>query len=174
MWLQSARALLYAAAMTNTSIRLASTLALALSLGLVGCGDKKKEDSAAKTTESGKSGGGAAKKAGVDLSAIQTAVDAAKTKDDIDGVSDKCMGAAIDMGLNGVSEPDKDPGYRGVCKLALARKRAAIVIADSTPDKMNVMCITSSMQLEELAGEGGPEADEMKKLMGDVNKACGM
>ena len=160
--------------MTKTTSIL-SSLALALSLALTGCGDKKKEDGAAKATESGGKGGASAapKKAGA-LTEIETALAAAKTKDDIDGISDKCMGAAIDMGLNGVSEPDKDPAYRAACKLGLARKRAAIVIADSTPDKMNVMCLTSSMQLEELGGEGGPEADEMKKLMADVNKACGL
>lgn len=159
--------------MTKTTTTF-TTLALALSLALTGCGDKKKEaEGATKTTDTaGKSGGGAKKPSA--LAEVQAAVDAAKTKDDIDKIFDKCMSAAIDMGLSGVAEPDKDPAYRAACKLGLAKKRAAIVIAESTPDKMNVMCLTSSMQLEELAGEGGPEAEEMKKLMADVNKACGI
>ena len=155
--------------MTNMTVRFASTLALALAV--TGCGDKKKDGDSAKPTEAGKP---AAKKGGPDLSAITTALEAAKTKDDIDAVFDKCMGAAIDMGMSGVSEPDKDPTYRAACKIGLARKRAAIVIADSTPDKMNVMCLSASMQTEELGNEGGPEAEEMKKLMADVNKACGL
>jgi hypothetical protein len=149
---------------------------LVLALALTGCGDKKKDDAASKTTDTaGKAGASAApaKKSGA-LTEIQTAVDAAKTKDDIDAIFDKCMGAAIDLGLNGVAEPDKDPAYRAACKVGLAKKRAAIVVADSTPDKMNVMCLSASMQLEELGEEGGPEAAEMKKLLGDVNKACGL
>ncbi len=144
------------------------TLGLALGLTVTGCGDKKAADGG-KATESG-----GAKKGGVDLSALQASIDAAKTKDDIDGVFDKCMSTAIDMALAGTKEPDKDPSYRATCKLGLARKRAAIVIAESTPDKMNVMCLSASMQLEELGGEGGPEAEEMKKLMAEVNKACGL
>jgi hypothetical protein len=155
--------------MTKTTTTF-TTLALALSLALTGCGDKKKDaEGATKTTDTGK----AAKKPGA-LAEVEAAVAAAKTKDDIDAIFDKCMSAAIDMGLNGVAEPDKDPAYRAACKLGLAKKRASIVIAESTPEKMNVMCLTSSMQLEELAGEGGPEAEEMKKLMADVNKACGI
>jgi hypothetical protein len=160
-----------------STLRIVSSFALALALALVatGCGDKKKSDAAGKTTESGTTAaGGAAKKSGTDLSGLQAQIDAAKSKDDIDAAFDKCMSTAIDMALNGVKEPDKDPAYRATCKLGLARKRAAIVVADSTPDKMNVMCLSSSMQLEELAGEGGAEAEEMKKLLGDVNKACGL
>lgn len=154
--------------MTKTTTTF-TTLALALSLALTGCGDKKKEaEGATKTTDKG-----TAKKPSA-LAEVETAVAAAKTKEDIDAIFDKCMGAAIDMGLSGVAEPDKDPAYRAACKIGLAKKRASIVIAESTPDKMNVMCLTSSMQLEELAGEGGPEAEEMKKLMADVNKACGI
>jgi len=154
-----------------TNIRTASALAVALTLALTGCGDKKKENATgAKATESG---GAAAKPTGK-LAEVTAALEAAKTKDDIDGIFDKCMGASIDMAMDGVKEPDKDPAYRAACKLGLARKRAALVIADSTPDKMNVMCLTSSMQLEELAAEGGPEAAEMKKLEADVNKACGL
>lgn len=156
--------------MTNLTLRIASALALALAV--TGCGDKKKDGDSAKATETGKAT--PAKKGGPDLSAITTALEAAKTTDDIEGIADKCMGAAIDMGLSGVSEPDKDPAYRAACKIGLTRKRAAIVIADSTPDKMNVMCLTASMQTEELGDEGGPEAAEMKKLMADVNKACGL
>lgn len=158
-----------------STLRILSSITLALALVATGCGDKKKAD-AGKTTESGTTaaGGGAAKKGGTDLSGLQAQIDAAKSKDDIDAAFDKCMSTAIDMALNGVKEPDKDPAYRATCKLGLARKRAAIVVADSTPDKMNVMCLSSSMQLEELAGEGGPEAEEMKKLMADVNKACGL
>lgn len=155
-----------------TTIRTLSTLTFALALALGGCGDKKKDDASAKPTEAGGKGG-AAKPSGA-LAEIQTAIDAAKNKDDIDAIFDKCMGAAIDMGLSGVKEPDKDPAYRAACKIGLARKRAAIVIADSTPEKMNVMCLSAAMQTEELANEGGPDAEEMKKLMADVNKACGL
>jgi hypothetical protein len=161
-----------------STIRILSSVTLALALVATGCGDKKKSD-AAKTAESGDTaatggGGGAAKKGGTDLSGLQAQIDAAKGKDDIDAAFDKCMSTAIDMALNGVKEPDKDPAYRATCKIGLAKKRAAIVIADSTPDKMNVMCLSASMQLEELGDEGGPEAAEMKKLMEDVNKACGL
>lgn len=133
------------------------------------CGSKKNEEGAAKTTDQT-----AAKKGGADLSAIQTAVDAAKTKDDFEAVFNKCMGALVDIGLGGVKNPDKDPGYRATCKVAVARKRAAIVIAGSTPDKMNGMCLASAMELEELAGDGGAEAAEMKKLKTDVDTACGL
>ncbi len=162
-----------------STLRILSSVTIALALVATGCGDKKKDDGQ-KATESGKptatggGGGGAAKKGGADLSALQAQIDAAKTKDDIDAAFEKCMGTAIDLAMNGVKEPDKDPGYRAACKIGLARKRAAIVIADSTPDKMNVMCLSASMQLEELGEEGGPEAEEMKKLMADVNKACGL
>ena len=157
-----------------STLRIVSSFTLALALVATGCGDKKKAD-AEKTTESGTTAaGGAAKKGGTDLSGLQAQVDAAKNKDDIDAAFDKCMSTAIDMALGGVKEPDKDPAYRATCKLGLARKRAAIVIADSTPDKMNVMCLSSSMQLEELRDEGGAEAEEMKKLLGEVNKACGL
>ncbi len=152
-----------------TTMRLFSSITLALALVATGCGDKK-------TAEGGKptEGGGAAKKGGVDLSGLQAQIDAAKTKDDIDAAFDKCMGTAIDMAIGGVKEPDKDPAYRAACKIGLAKRRAAIVIAESTPDKMNVMCLSSSMQLEELGGEGGAEAEEMKKLLAEVNKACGL
>lgn len=159
-----------------TTLRIVSSLTLALALVATGCGDKKKSE-AGKTTESGATaaGGGAApKKGGTDLSGLQAQIDAAKTKDDIDAAFDKCMSTAIDMALNGVKEPDKDPAYRATCKIGFAKKRAALVVADSTPDKMNVMCLSASMQLEELGNEGGPEAEEMKKLMADVNKACGL
>lgn len=159
-----------------STIRILSSLSLALALVATGCGDKKKSD-AGKTTESGTTatgGGGAAKKGGVDLSGLQAQIDAAKTKDDVDAAFDKCMSTAIDMAMNGIKEPDKDPAYRATCKIGFAKKRAALVIADSTPDKMNVMCLSASMQLEELGNEGGPEAEEMKKLMADVNKACGL
>jgi hypothetical protein len=161
-----------------STLRIFSTVTIALALVATGCGDKKKTD-AAKTGESGTTaagggGGGAAKKGGTDLSGLQAQIDAAKTKDDVDAAFDKCMSTAIDMAMNGVKEPDKDPAYRATCKIGFAKKRAALVIADSTPDKMNVMCLSASMQLEELGNEGGPEADEMKKLMGDVNKACGL
>ena len=160
-----------------STIRILSSLTLALSLAVVGCGDKKTAEGGKATEsggkEAGKAGGGG-KKSGVDLSGLQAQVDAAKTKDDIDAAFDRCMGTAIEMALEGVKEPDKDPGYRAACKVGLARRRAAIVVADSTPDKMNVMCLSASMQLEELAGEGGAEAAEMKQLMEDVNKACGL
>ena len=154
-----------------STLRIVSSFTLALALVATGCGDKKKADGQ-KTTESG--GGGAAKKSGTDLSGLQAQIDAAKTKDDIDAAFDKCMGTAIDMAIGGVKEPDKDPAYRATCKYGFAKKRAALVIADSTPDKMNVMCLSASMQLEELGNEGGPEAEEMKKLEADVNKACGL
>jgi hypothetical protein len=158
-----------------TTLRILSSVTLALALVATGCGDKKKSD-AAKTTESGTTaaGGGAAKKSGTDLSGLQAQIDAAKTKDDIDAAFDTCMSTAIDMAISGIKEPDKDPAYRATCKYGFAKKRAALVIADSTPDKMNVMCLSASMQLEELGGEGGPEADEMKKLEAEVNKACGL
>jgi NH3-dependent NAD+ synthetase len=153
-----------------TTLRILSSVTLALALVATGCGDKKKSD-AGKTTESGST---AEKKSGTDLSGLQAQIDAAKTKDDIDAAFDKCMSTAIDMAINGIKEPDKDPAYRATCKYGFAKKRAALVIADSTPDKMNVMCLSASMQLEELGGEGGPEAEEMKKLEADVNKACGL
>lgn len=162
-----------------STIRILSSVALALALVATGCGDKKKAEGQ-KTTESGTTaatggaGGGEAKKGGGELAKLQAQIDGAKTKDDIDAVFDGCMGAAIDLAMNGVKEPDKDPAYRATCKIGFAKKRAALVIADSTPDKMNVMCLSASMQLEELAGEGGPEAEEMKKLEADVNKACGL
>jgi hypothetical protein len=159
-----------------STVRILSSITLALALVATGCGDKKKND-AGKTTESGATatgGGGAAKKGGTDLSGLQAQIDAAKTKEDVDAAFDKCMSTAIDMAIGGVKEPDKDPAYRATCKIGFAKKRAALVIADSTPDKMNVMCLSASMQLEELGNEGGPEADEMKKLMADVNKACGL
>lgn len=160
-----------------STLRIVSSVTLALALVATGCGDKKKSD-AGKGTEGTAAatggGGGEAKKGGTDLSGLQAQIDAAKTKEDIDAVFDKCMSTAIDMALNGVKEPDKDPAYRATCKIGFAKKRAALVIADSTPDKMNVMCLSASMQLEELGGEGGPEAEEMKKLMADVNKACGL
>lgn len=160
-----------------STLRILSSVTLALALVATGCGDKKKAEGG-KTTESGTTaasgGGDTAKKGGTDLSGLQAQIDAAKNKDDIDAAFDKCMGTAIDMAMAGTKEPDKDPAYRAACKIGLAKKRAAIVIADSTPDKMNVMCLSASMQLEELGNEGGPEADEMKKLMADVNKACGL
>jgi hypothetical protein len=165
-----------------STLRILSSVTLALALVATGCGDKKKTEGG-KTTETGDKtatggggggGGDTAKKGGTDLSALQAQIDAAKTKDDIDAAFDKCMGTAIDMAMAGTKEPDKDPAYRAACKIGLAKKRASIVIADSTPDKMNVMCLSASMQLEELGNEGGPEAEEMKKLMADVNKACGL
>jgi len=159
--------------MTRT---LSITAALALALAVTACSKKDNDKGSSGSPKVGESGGGGGKKAaaGGALDAIKPKLEAAKTKDDIDGVFDACMSAAIDMGLSGVKEPDKDPAYRATCKLGLARKRAEIVIATSTPDNMSVMCITSSMQLEELAGDGGPEADEMKALMAKVNEACGM
>lgn len=163
-----------------STLRILSSVTLALALVATGCGDKKKTEGG-KTTESGTTaasggggGGDTAKKGGTDLSGLQAQIEAAKNKDDIDAAFDKCMGTAIDMAMAGTKEPDKDPAYRAACKIGLAKKRAAIVIADSTPDKMNVMCLSASMQLEELGNEGGPEAEEMKKLMADVNKACGL
>jgi len=163
-----------------STLRILSSVTLALALVATGCGDKKKTEGG-KTTESGNTaasggggGGDTAKKGGTDLSGLQAQIEAAKNKDDIDAAFDKCMGTAIDMAMAGTKEPDKDPAYRAACKIGLAKKRASIVIADSTPDKMNVMCLSASMQLEELGNEGGPEAEEMKKLMADVNKACGL
>ncbi|HVK75006.1 MAG TPA: hypothetical protein VM734_16875 [Kofleriaceae bacterium] len=176
----------------STTRSFSLTLALGLALSLTACGGKKEEASGGGAAKAGEAGGkageaggkageaGAAKagggnKAGVDFAAIKAKIDAAKTKEDIDAVFDSCMGAMMDLGIKGgVKEPDKDPDYRATCKIGLTRQRAKIVIADSTPEKMNTMCLSAAIQTEELAEEGGPEAAEMKQLLADVNKACGL
>jgi hypothetical protein len=48
-----------------------------------------------------------------------------------------------------------------------------MAVAESTPDKMSVHCLSASMGLEELAKDGIQPA-ESKELLAQVNKACGM
>jgi len=154
---------------------LSITTALAAALALTACSKKSDDKGSSGSPKVGESGGKDKGKAkGGALDAIKPKLEAAKTKDDIDEVFNDCMSAMIDMGLSGIKEPDKDPAYQETCEVGLARKRAEIVIATSTPDNMSVMCISASMKLEELAEAGGPAAEEMKKLQGEVDKACGM
>jgi hypothetical protein len=147
-------------------MRTAFAIILAASLAS-GCG--KNDDKPA-------SGGGGAKPAaapaGPSYDKIDQMVAAAKVSDDFMNVTMECGGLEIDAATSG-KELAKDPTFQEHCKLAPTRARAKIVIAESTPDKMNTMCITAAMNLEELI-EAGLAVDEMKALLGQVNTACGM
>jgi hypothetical protein len=73
----------------------------------------------------------------------------------------------------GNGELAKDDSYREHCRRRPTHTRASMAIAQSTPDKMSVHCLSASMGLEELAKDGIQPA-ESKELLAKVNQACGM
>ena len=115
----------------------------------------------------------AAPAAPIDYGAIDKLVDAAKTGDDFTNVVMACGKLEIEAASQGNGELAKDANYREHCRRRPTHTRAKMAIAESTPDKMSVHCLSASMGLEELAKDG-IQPDESNKLDVDVKKACGM
>jgi hypothetical protein len=109
----------------------------------------------------------------IDYGAIDKMVDAAKTGDDFTNVVMACGKLELEAASNGNGELAKDPTYREHCRKRPTHTRARMAIAESTPDKMSVHCLSASMGLEELAKDG-IAADESNQLGAEVKKACGM
>lgn len=143
------------------------TLVLTATLAF-GCGDKKGDG-----TASGKPSEAASN---VSYDKIDGLVAKAKTSDDFLDIVMECGSLEIDYASNtGGGKLAEDASYVEHCRVAPERARAKLAIAESNPDedKMSTHCITSSMNLEELAN-AGVHSDEMKKLMAQVNEACGI
>ncbi len=111
--------------------------------------------------------------AAVDYGTIDKLVDAAKTGDDFTNVLMACGKLEIEAASDGNGELAKDETYREHCRRRPTHTRAKMAVAESTPDKMSVHCLSASMGLEELAKDGIQPA-ESKELLAQVNKACGM
>jgi len=144
------------------------TLVLTTALAL-GCGDKKENG-----TSAGKPSGEAASKVSYDE--IDGLVAKAKSSDDFLDIVMECGSLEIEYASNNSGgKLAEDKTYIEHCRVAPEKARAKLAIAESNPDedKMSTHCITSSMNLEELANEG-THAAEMKKLMAQVNQACGI
>ena len=111
--------------------------------------------------------------AAVDYGTIDKLVDAARTGDDFTNVLMACGKLEIEAASQGNGELAKDATYREHCRRRPTHTRARMALAESTPDKMSVHCLSASMGLEELAKDG-IAADESNKLDAEVKKACGM
>jgi hypothetical protein len=141
--------------------------AITLTLTLTACG-KESGDKSAPVAEKAKEA-----PAAIDYGAIDKMVDAARTGDDFTNVVMACGKLEIEAAAGGNGELAKDDSYREHCRRRPTHTRASMAIAQSTPDKMSVHCLSASMGLEELAKDGIQPA-ESKELLAKVNQACGM
>ncbi|HUS66434.1 MAG TPA: hypothetical protein VMZ28_17980 [Kofleriaceae bacterium] len=145
----------------------AITTLLTCWLHVTGCG---KDDAAP-------GGGGAAGKtaapAAVDYTAIDGLVTAAKTGDDFTNILMECGKIEINAAANGNGEMAKDATYRDHCRARPVKARAALAVAESTPDKMSSQCLGAVTGLEGLV-EDKIIADEAAALLPQVKTACGM
>ena len=158
--------------MHPTPMRLALTLLVATCLPLAACG-KEEGGAAASGGAAAPSAAKGAPASGPDYAPIDAMVASAKTGDDFTNVLMACGKLELEAASNGNGELAKDATYREHCRLAPAKKRAELAIAESTPDKMSVHCLSASMGLESLV-EDGIAADEAKELHGKVNASCGL
>jgi len=128
-----------------------------------GCSKKDEAGSSAAKATAGK---------GIDYGDVDKKLAAAKSSDDYLEVIMACAGLEMDAAMSGNSKLSKDPTHLEHCKYAVEVKRANQVVAESTPDKGSVMCISASMNLDELVEAGGPRKAEFAALRDKVNKAC--
>lgn len=127
-----------------------------------GCGkDDSKGSSAAKAGES--------KASATDYTAIDSMVAKAKTSDEFIDIVMECGKIEIDTR----GKATNDPVHVQACSVSPTHARAKLAIAESTPDKMSIHCITASMNLDELI-EKKLALEDSKKLLAQVNKACDM
>lgn len=139
-------------------------------LGALALGCSKDDDKDGKTAAKPAAGEAAAEKASSDRYAkIDQLVAKARTSEEFIEVVMECGAIEIDMR----GKAANDPAHQQHCTIAPTRARAKLAIAESTPDHMSVHCITAAMNLEELI-EKGVEVDEHKKMLAEVNQACGM
>lgn len=150
----------------NTTMRITLIALSFLTLTAAACGKSDDKQPAASAEK-------AAPAAPIDYGAIDKMVDAAKTGDDFTNVVMACGKLEIEAASQGNGELAKDANYREHCRRRPTHTRAKMAIAESTPDKMSVHCLSASMGLEELAKDG-IQPDESNKLDADVKKACGM
>ena len=146
----------------------AITTLLTCWLHVTGCG---KDD--AKSGGAGASGAGKPAAAAVDYTAIDGLVAAAKTGDDFTNVLMECGKIEINAAASGNGEMAKDPTYRDHCRARPAKARAEMAIAESTPDKMSVHCLSATLNLESLV-EDQIIVEEANALLTKVKAACGM
>ena len=162
--------------MHATPIRITLTFLVATCLPLAACGKDEGGTAASGGASGGEGAPSAAKGApasGPDYAPIDAMVASAKTGDDFTNVLMACGKLEIEAAAGGNGELAKDATYREHCRLAPAKKRAELAIAESTPDKMSVHCLSASMGLEGLI-EDGIAADEARELHGKVNTSCGL
>jgi hypothetical protein len=137
----------------------------------LGCGKDKDKDSKGSKSAAKPAAGATDKSANAAdrYKEINNLVAKAKTSDDFIDIVMKCGG--IEIELRGKAAGD--PAHQKACTIAPAQARAKLAIAESNPDNMSTHCITAAMNLEELI-EAKVQVDEHKKLLDQVNKACGM
>ena len=143
----------------------AVTTLLTCWLHVTGCG---KDDA-----KPGEGAGKAAAPAAVDYTAIDGMVAAAKTGDEFTNILMECGKIEINAAASGNGEMSKDPTYRDHCRARPTKARAELALAESTPDKMSMHCLSAVTNLEGLV-EDKIIADEASALLTKVKTACGM
>ena len=149
----------------NIQITLIAVLALA------GCKDSTEGKSG--PSRSGKGAEAAGKSSGIDYSKIDADLATAKDDDDFAQLMIDCGQIEVEAAMDGNQKLVKGAEFNKHCGVAFESRRAKVTIAQSTPDKMSTMCLSSSMGLEDLIRRKRGVA-ELQPLLLEVTNACGL